>query len=394
MFKVNVKEEIEKKNDLITRAEALVNGAEMEKRELTDDEKKELAEIRDNVRDIKAKLDTITELDDLREVVKEDGGEMKDEAIKENACTEEAEKRAFEAYIRGITLNERAGNDPVPMEKGDNGAVIPTTIANKIIAKVYDICPILERSTKYNVKGKLIIPKYVESAEGAITVAYAEEFVDLESNVGSFDKVELEGFLAGALTLISKSLINNAQFNLTDFIVERMAYAIKRFVEGELLNGTEDKVEGLTGVTLGVTADATTAVTADEIIDLHDSIKDDFQDGAIWIMSPATRTALRKLTTTTGEYLLNDDISTPFGSSILGKPVYVSDNMPDMAAGKVAIYYGDMKGLATKFSEDMEIEVIREKYLTMHAVGVVGWIEFDGAVENEQMIAKLTMAAS
>ena len=393
MFKVNVKEEIEKKNDLITRAEALVNGAEMEKRELTDDEKEELAEIRDNVRDIKAKLDTITELDDLREVVKEDGGEMKDEAIKENACTEEAEKRAFEAYIRGITLNERAG-DPVPMEKGDNGAVIPTTIANKIIAKVYDICPILERSTKYNVKGKLIIPKYVESAEGAITVAYAEEFVDLESNVGSFDKVELEGFLAGALTLISKSLINNAQFNLTDFIVERMAYAIKRFVEGELLNGTEDKVEGLTGVTLGVTAEATTAVTADEIIDLHDSIKDDFQDGAIWIMSPATRTALRKLTTTTGEYLLNDDISTPFGSSILGKPVYVSDNMPDMAAGKVAIYYGDMKGLATKFSEDMEIEVIREKYLTMHAVGVVGWIEFDGAVENEQMIAKLTMAAS
>ena len=393
MFKVNVKEEIEKKNDLITRAEALVNGAEMEKRELTDDEKEELAEIRDNVRDIKAKLDTITELDDLREVVKEDGGEMKDEAIKENACTEEAEKRAFEAYIRGITLNERAG-DPVPMEKGDNGAVIPTTIANKIIAKVYDICPILERSTKYNVKGKLIIPKYVESAEGAITVAYAEEFVDLESNVGSFDKVELEEFLAGALTLISKSLINNAQFNLTDFIVERMAYAIKRFVEGELLNGTEDKVEGLTGVTLGVTAEATTAVTADEIIDLHDSIKDDFQDGAIWIMSPATRTALRKLTTTTGEYLLNDDISTPFGSSILGKPVYVSDNMPDMAAGKVAIYYGDMKGLATKFSEDMEIEVIREKYLTMHAVGVVGWIEFDGAVENEQMIAKLTMAAS
>ena len=395
MFKVNVKEEIEKKNDLITRAEALVNGAEMEKRELTDDEKEELAEIRDNVRDIKAKLDTITELDDLREVIKEDGGEMKDEAIKENACTEEAEKRAFEAYIRGITLNERAGDpEPVPMTKGDNGAVIPTTIANKIIAKVYDICPILERSTKYNVKGKLTIPKYVESAEGAITVAYAEEFVDLESNVGSFDKVELEGFLAGALTLISKSLINNAQFNLTDFIVERMAYAIKRFVEGELLNGTEHKVEGLTGVTLGVTADATTAVTADEIIDLHDSIKDDFQDGAIWIMSPATRTALRKLTTTTGEYLLNDDISTPFGSSILGKPVYVSDNMPDMAAGKVAIYYGDMKGLATKFSEDMEIEVIREKYLTMHAVGVVGWIEFDGAVENEQMIAKLTMAAS
>jgi HK97 family phage major capsid protein len=110
-------------------------------------------------------------------------------------------------------------------------------------------------------------------------------------------------------------------------------------------------------------------------------------------MSPATRTALRTLTSTTGYYLLNDDISTPFGSSLLGKPVYVSDNMPDMEAGKTAIYYGDMKGLATKFAEEMEIEVLREKYATQHAVGVVGWLEFDGKIENDQMVKKLVMKA-
>jgi HK97 family phage major capsid protein len=111
-------------------------------------------------------------------------------------------------------------------------------------------------------------------------------------------------------------------------------------------------------------------------------------------MSPATRTALRTLKSNTGYYLLNDDISTPFGSSLLGKPVYVSDNMPDMAAGKTAIYYGDMRGLATKFSEEMTIEVLREKYATQHAVGVVGWLEFDSKVEDAQKIAKLVMKAS
>ena len=74
--------------------------------------------------------------------------------------------------------------------------------------------------------------------------------------------------------------------------------------------------------------------------------------------------------------------------------MYVSDNMPDMEAGKVAIYYGDMRGLATKFSENMEIEVLREKYATQHAVGVVAWLEFDSKVENNQKIAKLTMKAN
>ena len=386
---MNYKGLVEKKNELITRAEAILNDAETNKRELTDDEAQELAEIRDDVRKIKEALKIHDEIKDEKKELKEEGAEdmAEAQALKEAACKEQEEARAFEAYVRGVVLNERTN-----LTKSGNGAVIPTTIANKIITKVYNICPILDRSTKYNVKGKLVVPYYDESSH-AITVAYANEFEELSSNVGNTDKIELDGFLAGTLTLISRSLINNAQFNIVDFIVERMAYAIKRFIEGELLNGTDGKVAGLSGVTKTITAAATTAVTADEVVRLHDAIKDDFQANAIWIMSPATRTALRTLKSTTGYYLLNDDISTPFGTSLLGKPVYVSDNMEDMAAGKTAIYYGDMRGLATKFSEEMNIEVLREKYATQHAVGVVGWLEFDAKVEDAQKIAKLVMHA-
>lgn len=382
----------EKKNDLITRAEEILADAETKQRELTDDEAQELAEIRDDVRKIKEALKIADEIKEEKQELKEEGAKEMAEAqeLKEAACKEEAEVRAFEAYVRGV-VNERG--DDVLMTKAANGAVIPTTIANKIIAKVYDICPVLERSTKYNVKGKLVIPFYDETSH-AITVNYATEFEELTASVGNFDKIELDGFLAGTLTLISRSLINNAQFNIVDFVVERMAYAIKRFIEGELLNGTSQKVAGLSGVTKSITAASQTAVTSDEVVRLHDAIKDDFQGNAIWIMSPATRTALRTLKSSTGYYLLNDDVSSPFGTTLLGKPVYVSDNMNDMAAGKTAIYYGDLTGLATKFSEEMNIEVLREKYATQHAVGVVGWFEFDSKVEDAQKVAKLVMASA
>lgn len=394
---MNYKGLVEQKNDLITRAETILADAETNKRELTDAEAQELAEIRDNVKKIKDALQIHDEIKDekkeLKEEVKEDMAEQ--QALKEAACTEEAEARAFEAYVRGQVLNEREAHN---MTKAANGAVIPTTIANKIIAKVYDLCPILDKSTKYNVKGKLVVPYYDEDSN-AITVDYASEFEDLTSQVGAMDKIELDGFLAGTLTLISRSLINNAQFNIVDFIVDRMAYAIKRFIENQLLNGyaaTTSAAAGVIGLTnlpatRAITAAGSTAITADEIVRLHDAVKDDFQANAIWIMSPATRTALRTLKSTTGYYLLNDDVSTPFGTSLLGKPVYVSDNMPDMSAGKTVIYYGDMRGLATKFSEEMNIEVLREKYATMHAVGVVGWLEFDAKVEDAQKIAKLVM---
>lgn len=395
---MNYKRLVEKKNELITRAEEILNDAETNKRELTDDEAQELAEIRDDVRKIKEALKIHDELKEEKQELKEEAAEDKAEAqaMKEAACKEEAERRAFENYVRGVVINKRG--DDVDLTKAANGAVIPTTIANKIIALVYNICPILERSTKYNVKGKLVVPYYDEDTN-AITVNYASEFEELSSNVGNFDKIELDGFLAGTLTLISRSLINNAQFNIVDFIVERMAYAIKRFIENQLLNGyaaTTSASAGVTGLsTLNhtITTAAADAITADEVVALHDAIKDDFQANAIWIMSPATRTALRTLKSTTGYYLLNDDISTPFGTSLLGKPVYVSDNMPDIGAGKTAIYYGDMRGLATKFSEEMSIEVLREKYATQHAVGVVGWLEFDAKVEDAQKIAKLVMHA-
>lgn len=387
----------EKKNDLITRAESIISDAETNKRELTDAEAQELAEIRDDVRKIKEALKIAEELHEEKKELKEEGDALDGRACgddkkrkAEQKAKEEAEVRAFDAYLRNRVEHQR---DAVELTKGANGAVIPTTIANKIISKVYNICPILERSTKYNVKGKLVVPYYDEDTS-SITVSYANEFEDLTSSVGAFDKIELDGFLAGALTLVSRSLINNSDFNLVDFVVEKMSYAIKRFIEHELLIGTSGKVTGLSTLTNGITAGSATAITADEVVQLHDKIKDDFQGNAIWIMSPATRTALRTLKSTTGYYLLNDDLSSPFGSTLLGKPVYASDNMPDMGAGNVVIYYGDMRGLATKFSENMEIEVLREKYATQHAVGVVGWLEFDSKVEDNQKIAKLVMKSN
>ena len=321
------------------------------------------------------------------------------QADDKEAAKAAAEEKAFEAYIRGKAMNNR--DTDVNLTVGNNGAVIPTTIANKIIKKVYDICPILEKSSKYNMKGTLDIPFYPASADTVITVAYHDEFEELTSTNGNFNKITLTGFLAGALSKVSRSLINNAAFDIVGFVVDEMAYAIKRFIEKELLIGTPGngstipaKVLGLSTLTNSITTAAADKITADEVIDLHDAIKDEFQNGAIWIMSPATRTYLRKLKASTGVYLLNDDISTPFGTSILGKPVYVSDNMPDYTEdGKVAIYYGDMSGLATKFSEEINIEVLREKYATQHAVGIVGWFEFDSKVENEQKIAKLVMHA-
>ena len=83
-----------------------------------------------------------------------------------------------------------------------------------------------------------------------------------------------------------------------------------------------------------------------------------------------------------------------FGWALLGKPVYISENAPAIAAGKTAVVYGDMSGLYVKLAQNMEIEVLREKYATKHAIGVVGYVEFDAKIVEPQKLAGLKMKAS
>ena len=396
MFK-NRKAQIERQNDLITRAEALVNAAESEKRELTEAEAAELAEIRDDIQRIKKYLDIVDEIDDARptKTVEGEAKEAKDVIDGEDAracgdkqerAIEEAETKAFADYIRGVV----SGNVRSELAPANNGAIIPKTIAKKINELVYDVCPILDRSEKFNVKGKLELPYYPADSSTQITVAFASEFTDLTSSTGNFTTVELDGYLAGALTKISKSLVNNTDIDLVGFIVKRMAYDIARFIEKNLLGFGGGSVVGLGGATNVTTVSG--GITADDLITFQGTIKDVYQDRSIWIMSPATRDALRLLKDDVGRYLLNDDITSPFGKVLLGKPVYVSDNMPNVASGNKVIYYGDMTGLATKFTEEMHIEVLRELYAAQHAIGVVGWLEFDAKVQDQQKVACLKMA--
>ena len=378
---MKLKKLYEERNAKVASMKAILSKMETEERaEMTEEE---TADFDKTEAEVRALDETIGRAEKARDLTLNVVSDEKKTELR----AEQVEERAFENFIRGVISEERAD---VNLTASDNGAVIPSSIANKIIKKVYDICPIYQLATRYNVGGTLNIPYYDESTQ-SITMAYATEFVELESTSGKFSSIELKGFLAGALSKVSKSLVNNSSFDIVSFVVNAMAEAISRWIEKELLNGTTNKVAGLSTVTQKVDAASSTAITADELIDVQESVPDIHQASAIWIMNKSTRTAIRKLKDNDGNYILNKDATAKWGYTLFGKDVYTSENMSAMAAGKTAIYYGDMSGLAVKLSEEMSIEVLREKFATQHAIGVVGWIEIDSKVEDAQKISKLVM---
>lgn len=382
---VNLKKLTERRAELMTQLDRMVQTCETETRAFNEEETKSYNDILTEVRSIDTTLDAADRAAEL-------GKSVRPAAAVENRTAEELETRAFECYIRGI-LPEEETRAAVNMTTGDNGAVIPASIARKIIERVNEISPLYQRANHYDVGGTLTIPVYDESTQ-KITMAYATEFSALTSTSGKFTSVSLSGFLAGALTKISVSLINNSAFDIVSYVIRKMADAVADWMEGELINGTAGKITGLSGLTASVTAAATTAVTADELIDLQESIPDKLQPGCIWVMSRKTRKAIRKLKDGDGSYLLNKDATAKWGYSLFGHDVYVSDAMAEMAAGAAAVFYLDPACLAVKVSENPSVQVLREKYADEHAVGVITWMEVDSKVENTQMAAKLVMAAA
>lgn len=373
-----MKKFIEKRNALVEEMEKLLNTAKEETRAFNEEENTRYNEIIKEIGEIDKMLKIDEESRSLA-LSKIDTPEKKDK--------ETEEVRAFESYIRG-RVEERA----TTLDTTNNGAIIPTTIADKIIETVKNIAPIYEISTKYNVKGDLVFPVYDET-EGSITCAYADEFTALTSTSAKFTSVTLKGYLAGALTKISLSLINATGFDLVSYVIAKMAQSIAEFIEKELVIGTTDKCTGLTSATVGKTTAANSAITADELIDLQGSVIKPYQANARWLMNENTRIAISKLKDDNSNYLLQRDITSGFGYTLLGKPVEISDRMADIGASAVPVIYGDYSGLAVKMNGAISIQVMREKFLDEHALGVIGWIELDSKIIEPQKVRTMKCPA-
>jgi HK97 family phage major capsid protein len=376
---MNIKGLEERRNDLAEQMNTLLDTAKAEERAMTSEEINKFDELEAEINNI----DKTIEREERRNT-------MENTEVKMDVTVEERDIQSFATYIRNSVqgLENRAETN---LAKGDNGAVIPKTIVKKIMERVEEISPIYKLATKYHIAGTVNVPKE-DNTSDTITVAYATEFTELESHSNKFATIELTGYLYGALTKISKSLLRNSDFDLTNWVVKKMAKKIAKFIEGELINGTSAKTAGIAGsydaTNMKVTLAKAGAVTADELIDLQELVPDEYQADAIWVMNRATRKAIRKLKDGQGNYLLEKDSTAKWGYRLMNNDVYCSDNMAVLGtAGKNVVMFGDFSGLAVKEGEKTEIQVLTERFATQHAVGVVAWGEIDAKVEDTQKIA-------
>lgn len=369
---------IEQRNNLVEEMEKIIKDAEQETRALTDDETSRFDEIKKEISNIDKTLKAQKE---ARSLASAEFGKVNKEDMEQRSYDEVT----FEQIIKG---EKRA------LDTGDNSgkALIPTTIADRIIERVKELSPIYNMASTFDIGGDLAFPVYDDKNDTG--AALVEDMEELTESAGKFSLIKLENYIVGVLKVISKSLVNRNGFDLVSFTINKVAENIANFLEKGLLNGQKGKYQGVFETDNIVTAASAKDITVDELIDVQLTVPQQFQQNACWIMNKSTFAQIRKIKDNDGNYLLNKDVSKEFGWDLLGKRVYISENAPEVAAGATAIVYGDMSGLYVKLTKKMEINVLLEKFATKYAIGVCAYTEFDSKIIESQKIAALKMKAA
>lgn len=398
---MNLKALLEKRDSLRAEMRALSEKLVAETRAWTPEEETKFNELKDQVDGLTKTVEAIQAQRDAEGGETTDGegsGDDTDEqrATKKAAKTAALERRAFGAFIRN-TLASTSQDEQRALTFGNNGAVVPKTIAAEIVKKAYDLSPIFKDVKTYRTKGTVTIPVYGVDGSDDITVAFNDEMTELTAKQGKFTGVDLGSFLAGALAKISNSLINNTDIDVVDEIVTIMAEAFARFFEKQILVGTSGKTTGLSTLPAGQVVETASAsvITADELISLKNKVKQAYRSGGYFIAHQDTITAIEKLKDNNGQYIFNPDARDGFAGRIFGYNVYASDNVPTIAAeAKVMYFVNPSEAAALRLAPDLELAILRERFADSHATGVVGWADFDTKLRNAQAAAVLAMKAA
>ena len=230
------------------------------------------------------------------------------------------------------------------------------------------------------------------------TASWVDEEGSITESDDFFGQVSIGAYKLGTLIKVSNELLNDSVFPLEGYISKEFARRIGAKEEDSFFNGDGDgKPVGIFhstgGAQVGVTAASTSAITADEIIDLFYSLGAPYRKKAVWVLNDATVKSIRKLKDGNGNYLWQPALTADTPDTLLGRPVYTSTSVPTIASGAKVIAFGDFSFYWIADRQGRIFKKLSELYATTDQTGFVATQRVDGKLILPEAIKVLQMKA-
>jgi HK97 family phage major capsid protein len=246
----------------------------------------------------------------------------------------------------------------------------------------------------YTASGDRKIP--VVASKG--TASWVDEEGQIPDTDDVFDQVSIGANKLATMIKVSEELLNDSFFNLEGYIAREFARRIGTKEEEAFFigNGT-GKPTGIFnatgGATVGITSVSSTAVTADEVIDLYYALKSPYRRNAVFTMNEATVKVIRKLKDGAGQYLWQPSLQAGTPDTILNRPLKTSSYVPTMTAAAKAIAFGDFSYYWIADRQGRSFQRLNELFAATGQVGFRATQRVDGKLVLVEAIQVLQMKA-
>ncbi|WP_424942901.1 phage major capsid protein [Aliiroseovarius crassostreae] len=322
-------------------------------------------------------------------------------------------QKAFEAYVRsgdddglrGLELEGKAMSTAVA---GDGGYLVDPVTADTIKGVLNGAASLRSIANVVNVEGTSydVLIDRGDLGSGWAT----ENDPSAETGTPTIERIAIPLHELSALPKASQRLLDDSAFDIEAWLAGRIADKFARAEAAAFINGDGvDKPKGiLTHTTVendswawgnigyvatGAAGDFGATNPADSIIDLVFALGAEYRANAAFVMNSKTVGAVRKLKDADGRFLWTDSMVAGEPARLMGYPVVIAEDMPDIAADSLSIAFGDFANGYT-VAERPDTRILRDPFSAKPHVLFYATKRVGGDVSDFAAIKLLKFSAS
>ena len=334
-------------------------------------------------------------------------------ALSAHAEIEVPHVKAFDAYIRtgdddalrGLVLEGKAMSTAVA---ADGGYLVDPRTSETIRSMLVSTSSLRAIANVVQVDGPSfdVLIDRSEVGSGWATEVAAQS----ETATPTVERISIKLHELSAMPKASQRLLDDSAFDVEGWLAGKIATRFIRAESAAFINGDGvDKPKGillpakvanaswtwgsLGYVPTGAAADFATTNASDCIVNLVYALGADYRANAAFVMNSRTAGAVRKMKDADGRFMWGDSLQAGEPPRLMGYPVLICEDMPDVGANTFPIAFGDF-GNGYTIAERPDLRVLRDPFSAKPHVLFYASKRVGGEVTDFAAIKLLKVAVS
>ena len=270
-------------------------------------------------------------LDAIAETIREKQAERTAAAIRKAEIYNEA---FWDTMHTGMPHNAlKEGSD------GSGGYLVPDTYEDKLVKALAskNVLRQIGHIIKTTHRTHIPVAGDVDTADW-VPENMVMKFMDAE-----FGEVILDAYKLATSIRASDEMLEDGGVDLEKYILDMFSERIGKAEENAFIRGDGNgKPLGLIyQVPVGAVSETEGNITLDDMIDLEHSVKPEYREKAVWLMSEDAYHKLRRINHYRGHAVWLDNLEDGDPVHLFGYRIYICKAMDDVAPGNFPVMFGD-----------------------------------------------------